>query len=70
MLVKLADGKKTGLYLASKAITGRNFAETISQPEFIELIDIKNFSGMFLSSMLVCTGDGKPDNFVMHFNYD
>jgi hypothetical protein len=26
MLVKLTDGKKSGLYLASKAITGSNFA--------------------------------------------
>ena len=25
---------------------------------------------MFFSSLLVCTGDAKPDNFVMHFNYD
>lgn len=30
---------------------------------------MKNFSGLFLSSFLVCTGDAKPDNFVMHFNY-
>ena len=31
---------------------------------------MKNFSGLFISSFLVCTGDSKPDNFVMHFNYD
>ena len=31
---------------------------------------MKNFSGLFISSLLVCTGDAKPDNFVMHFNYN
>ena len=31
---------------------------------------MKNFSSLFLASFLVCTGDAKPDNFVMRFNYD
>jgi hypothetical protein len=70
LLVKLVSGEQSGLYLASKAITGRNFAEVINQSEVISAIDMKNFSSLFLASFLVCTGDSKPDNFVMHFNYD
>lgn len=31
LLVKLVSGNQSGLYLASKAITGRNFAEVINQ---------------------------------------
>lgn len=31
---------------------------------------MRNYSGLFLSSFLVCTGDAKPDNFILHFNYD
>jgi hypothetical protein len=70
LLVKLVQENQSGLYLASKAITGRNFAEVINQGEVIRAIDMKNFSSLFLSSFLVCTGDSKPDNFVVHFNYD
>ncbi|MCP5378734.1 MAG: ankyrin repeat domain-containing protein [Rickettsiaceae bacterium] len=70
MLVKLTDGKYKAIYLASKAVTGRNFAEVMNQPEILQTIEMQNFSGLFISSFLVCTGDAKPDNFVLHFNYD
>ena len=70
MLVKLTDGGgKKGIYLASKGAPGRNFAEVINQPDILQTIEAKNFSGLFISSFLVCTGDAKPDNFVLHFNY-
>jgi len=70
LLIKIVNGKDEFIYLASAAITGRNFAETINQPQIISTIDIKNFSSLFLCSFLVSTGDSKPDNFVLHFNYD
>jgi ankyrin repeat protein len=70
ILVKLIDDKAhKAIYLASKGVPGRNFAEVIDQPEVVRTLDMKNFSGLFISSFLVCTGDAKPDNYVMHFNY-
>ena len=31
---------------------------------------MKNFSGLFICSLLACPGDAKPDNFIVKFNYD
>ena len=44
--------------------------QVVNQKEIIEKIDMKNFSGLFICSLLACPGDAKPDNFVVKFNYD
>ena len=69
-LIRLKENGKSVIYLASKSVVGRNFADVINQPEIVAAIDMKNFSGLFLCSLLVCPGDAKPDNFILQFRYD
>ena len=69
-LLSVTEGKRTVMYQASKGIIGINFAEVISQQDLIQKIDMKNFSGLLISSLLARPGDAKPDNFVVKFSYD
>jgi ankyrin repeat protein len=58
-------------YQASIAVGGLNFDDILSaEPKCIEKIEMKSFSALFLSSILVGTGDCKPDNLIGQIERD
>jgi len=69
-LLQLSKGNQTFICQASKGVQGINFAQVVNQPKMVQKIDIKNFSALFLSSLLARPGDAKPDNFIMQFQFD
>lgn len=52
-------------YLASSSIEGTSLHKVLNNGNFLEKLDIESFSALFVSSLLVGTGDAKPDNFMV-----
>merc|ERR1712130_564496 len=52
---------------ASAAVEGVTLDRPLedASPDFLNLIDRNNFSGLFMTSLLICPQDAKPDNFVV-----
>lgn len=61
---------QVAIYQASPYIEGENFHYFLERPEYVDLIDSKNFTALFLSSLLTGAGDAKPDNFIVRFRGD
>jgi ankyrin repeat protein len=56
-------------YQAARSVSGVSFAKVIAS-NYVNKIDPKSFSALFLSSLLVGTGDCKPDNLIAQFEMD
>ena len=70
LILQLKSQGQSVIWQASKGITGLNFAEVINQQDIIRKIDMKNFSGLLISSLLARPGDAKPDNFIIKMSFD
>ncbi|MDF2966191.1 MAG: hypothetical protein K0Q51_1579 [Rickettsiaceae bacterium] len=60
--------EQSAIYLASKTIDGRNLQEVIDHPkQYLSKLNMENYSGFVIASLLTCPGDAKPDNFITTF---
>lgn len=58
-------------YQASLSVPGCSFDKLLAKnPEYIKLIDMRSFSALLICSLLVGTGDCKPDNLIAQVVFD
>src|SRR6185369_1405792 len=61
---------KEVIYQASVTIEGYSLHDVLARPNIVQLVDLKNYSGLFISHLLTGAGDAKPDNFMVRAEKD
>ncbi|HJD59410.1 MAG TPA: ankyrin repeat domain-containing protein, partial [Rickettsia endosymbiont of Omalisus fontisbellaquei] len=66
--ISTESGQEKAIYLASKTIKGENLQKILFLPtEYMQKLDMENYSGTIIACLLTSPGDAKPDNFMVTF---
>lgn len=70
-LLKVSRGKKQIIFQASKTVQGIDLEYILqSHPEYLDHLDMNNYSAMTILGILTNPQDGKPDNYMVEIEVE